>query len=255
MRKLPSAPSAALLALLAGTLVACTSPSGTPGEFGYGAFRYECVTWGDPMCDGDPAPVVVSSTEDEGSGNVVATPRRLPLPGAIVAGGLFDVEFRGSSSSDTNAVARRGVLPAAPRIAERVGDAILAGQGGMVALVAADERRAVDLVHQLVLPVTQLRLILPPSDVLVPNRPTRIDAVPVSAGGAELAGALTWNWEVSDPTILSLYTVNNLAFDQDTSGAVQDDTVFVVGSAPGTATLTVTVDALGLSATSTWRVQ
>ncbi len=113
---------------------------GTPGDAGAGGFHYECVAWGDPVCDGEQPVGLFDPLYDEAS--------RQEIPVSIAVGSAFGVRFydaHGTTSSQ-----RRPVEAAATAFLSELpeDDAFVAVRSGSVALLAQNGAGGVvDLVH------------------------------------------------------------------------------------------------------------
>lgn len=233
MRIIPLVPLA--LAFVAG----CTSmgsPDGSkPGDLGNGAFTYKCLDPSDPTCP-------------EGGDTTAAD-----FPTAVAVGGRFGIDyFPKDSSQQINA----RVFPVSKKYFGGTGDqftAISAGSGGIVAR-AADTGDVLDYLPVKILDISRLSLIdlganVPAADVSV--KIGRQMTYRVRAQGSTqqtLAGAIDYQWTVTDATVLTLDQGNptsEMTITAKAAGTAQLTVSYtpVDGSTkpPSSANITVTV--------------
>lgn len=155
------------------------------GELGAGTFRYRCVGDTDPYCSNDATLAY--------------------FPDRIAVGGHFGLQF---TPNDPARAGHYPVVPAGPAVSQQL-DAFRFEREGLVAFLALDalgevidlrhfHGAEVDRVAVLRDAVEVLRVDLQPGDQLT------LEALPKDVLGSTLAGSLTYQWSVADPSVAEL---------------------------------------------------
>ncbi len=206
---------AAWLACAAG-LVGCIPQ--TTGDLDHGGFTYDCTGSFDSACSGE---LFNQST----------------LPAAIAVGAPFGLEYHGPEPTDEDGTTFPVSLePAAPAVLSGAGHAFVFQSAGTVAILAKATNGTIsDFVHLVGAPIAsiavtddggspQASLALASGDSVI------LKASPRDLDGNDLAGALSYQWESSDGSVVALG-----------SGVSNNRAVLtVVGK--GTAEITITID-------------
>jgi hypothetical protein len=177
---------AMLSVALPGLLAGCSSiePDETPGELGNGAFRYVCVGE-DAMCP------------DNGSAT--------QFPERVATGARFDVTYQlyvDASGAE--------VSTASTQLIEPSGAAFRARRAGTAALLARRtvDGVTVDFAHLGIEDASAIGLETPSGQsmklVMALGSSQELLAVPLDAFDAPLAGALSFDWKSSDPSVIAL---------------------------------------------------
>lgn len=170
--------------LLAGCL---DGGGGTPGEAGVGGFHYECVAWGDPVCDGQQPTGLFDPLYDEAS--------RQPIPNRIAVGAAFGVRFYDDAGGST---LRRPVDAASALFVDELPDedAFVAVRAGTVAMLAQNGAGAVvDLVHVRIEEPAIVQIDAADVDLRVGDSVSLTTRV-FTEDRAQLGGALPHTWTV-----------------------------------------------------------
>lgn len=219
-------PLGALAALALSSLVGCSTANTTAGELNQGGFSYKAV--GDGRSD-----VASRTLTDTYGGNN-------PIP-ILAAGGTFNIRFVPKDGTG-NEWGSDQIIPAAPSLIVRDGANLVAKRPGQSAILANDGQVVQDFVHVQVKLVDHVQLsridvgfetVLNDNDqvTIVAGQPTvELAAIPMSAFGDPLAGALSFQWSVDgDPETVALTS----------KGGYENG--LSAGTKPGTAVVSVRV--------------
>ena len=222
----------ALAALALSSAAGCSTANTTAGELNQGGFSYKAVG------DGRSDVASRSLTNDYGGNN--------PVP-VLAVGGTFNIRFVPKTGSG-NEWGSDQIIPAAPSLITRDGANLVAKRPGQSAVLAYDGQVVQDFVHVQVKVVDHVQLsridlgfetVLNENDkvTLVAGQPTvELAAIPMSAFGDPLAGALAYQWSIEgDPETVALTS----------KGGYENG--LSVGTKPGTAVVSVRVADHGAS--------
>ncbi len=199
--------------------------SGTPGELGEGGFNYECIAWGDPVCDGE-----LAATFDDFQG----VPSDIPIPNAIVVGGRFDATFF-EPDEDFGYLREHSVRSASQYLLETSSAGFRAVRPGVVALVVSDGYGVADLLHLTIVEPARLSVAGYTGQLLAPGETADVWLTPRDETGVALGGALSYEWTSSDASVVRILP----SVSSDTE-ALRDDQVLLQAVGGGTATVRAT---------------
>jgi hypothetical protein len=221
--------AAALLSLV----VACTdSPGeGTPGELGDGTFDYVCENSGDLKCSETDAVDEFELGADLGRGDA--------LPVAVAVGATFGIRFAGSSRDSGG-----GVLVTVDSVSvkdRRAPNVYRIEQPAEAAIIATDgDGKVVDFTVITALEATELSLWHDQDEkrriVLDVGETVALTVAPRSESGIFLAGALPYDFWVSDDEVASIGELGEGAREQEVQN---EGDIEVLGMSAGTTTLRV----------------
>jgi hypothetical protein len=205
----------AFLLMTVFALPAC-GVSGVRGELGQGVFDYECVDETDLVCED-------FNTE-------------LAAGQDIALGAQFSMSARDAEDGSS----LRVDLATSDRLDDRGRNIFEAIAPGYTAIMAFRGDRLIDLLHVNVAEIGEVRFDVRHQDGeeiegvsalnLEVGREATIQAVPLpSTNGIELAGAIGYDWQSSNPTVLSI------------TGSTNDNTVNVQAVGDGSVNLTITM--------------
>jgi hypothetical protein len=223
------------------------SGPGTTGELGQGTFSYQCaLSEGDAVCnDAFPDPV---------NRNTVSADLGIDgqVPAGIAVGGRFDLTYFGDVTTEDYERLTIVVEPAASdNVDEQGGFRIRAP--GRYAFMARDraERVVADFTYIDAYLMSDLKIWMdeqPLEEVVMQIGTTSTHAIlgatpvaDVDGVDLHLAGAMPYEWESSDPTILAIDPAHSTDPEPVTNIELNNDEVRITAVAPGTATLTVKV--------------
>lgn len=220
-----------LVCSFAAGLAGCV-PLGSQGSLQNGSFAYVCNSQEAAATDEGCSP---SLTDEE------------DVPAAIAVGAHFDLQYNVSSSSDSGVI--QGLVSAAPTLLSPQPSTTAGAFGfsfsspGVVAVLATTSGGVADFVHLTGAKLDHLALtdegngavtsITLSGDTSAAE--TTITATPVSATEQSLAGAMTYTWTTSDPTVVGVEPIDELF------GPNPSNQMTLVPAGTGTATVTVSV--------------
>lgn len=223
------------------------SGPGTPGELGQGTFSYQCaLSEGDAVCnDASLNPI---------NRDVVETQLGIDgqIPAGIAVNGRFQLTYFGDVTTDDFERLNLVIEPAASdNIDEQGGFRIReAGRHDFLARDKAEDEVA-DFIDLYAYNMTNLTIWMDeqPLDELeltigTVSTHAILAATPTAdIDGQEiyLGGAMAYEWESSDPSILAVDPAHSTEPEPTTSVELNNDEVRVTAVAVGTAVLTITV--------------
>ena len=206
----------------------CLESEGTLGEAQNGSFQYECLDWGDPVCDGEQPTGLFDPLFDERSEQA--------LPQRIALGSAFDVRFYEFGDLPGSPGLERPVEAAAETLRDALSPGFVARAPGTVALLARDGKGDVaDLIHMVIEPAYRVE-VEGPTTALALSESADLFTRVFSESNGQLGGALPHTWSVDDPGIVTLEHPYSTAED-----ALSDDHIVARAVGPGTALVTVSV--------------
>ena len=205
----------------------CLESEGTLGEAQNGSFQYECLDWGDPVCDGEQPTGLFDPLFDERSEQA--------LPQRIALGSAFDVRFYEFGDLPGSPGLERPVEAAAETLLDALSPGFVARAPGTVALLARDGKG--DVADR----YTCNRAGVPrrgrgPTTALALSESADLFIRVFSESNGQLGGALPHTWSVDDPGIVTLEHPYSTSED-----ALSDDHIVARAVGPGTALVTVSV--------------
>jgi hypothetical protein len=208
-------------------VLGCLGDGSTAGENGVGGFDYQCVSWGDPVCDGRPEAGLFDPTVGITGGQ--------PIPARIAVGSAFGVQF---FAPDRNTTVRRPVEAGSELFLQPLpGDAgFVATRAGYVALLAKDGAGGtIDLVH-IEIDEPDTVVIDASRDTLALGESVLLSTRVFNAENAQLGGALEHSWTLGGDG-------DGILRHADTSDddALADDQLRFEGTAEGDVEVTVSV--------------
>jgi hypothetical protein len=194
-------------------------PQGTRPEWGAGLFRYECVSHGDPACDGPPA---LSEYFPEFA-------RSYALPRAVAVGSRFDVSYVAGSITAPSHSASAALL-------SNEAGVFYARRPGLVGLMGISTADTVlAWVHLQINEPAGIRLSGLERRQLEAGTAVPVSAYLVDSRGFALGGAVDFHWTVQGSRVLNL-TVGG----RNGPGWSLDDQAVLRAEQSGVARLTVT---------------
>jgi hypothetical protein len=208
-------------------ILGCLGDGSTPGENGVGGFDYQCVAWGDPVCDGRPQAGLFDPTAQLVGGQ--------PIPARIAVGAAFGVQFYDPATSSN---VRRPVEAGSGLFLDPLpGNAgFVATRAGYVALLAKDGAGGtVDLVH-IEIDEPDTIQIQAARDTLELGDTLQLSTKVFNDANAQLGGALEHSWTLGGDGDGILRHPQSM--DDD---ALSDDQISFEATAEGDVQVTVSV--------------
>ncbi len=206
-------------------LLACDYSSGTTGELANGEFHYECVAYGDPVCDG---PTGAGLYDD-----FIGEPSNTPVPSSIAVGAAFEVEFYEPEDDSGERLIRRPVSSASPLLLDEAAVGFVGLRPGWVALIARDGRgRVADLVHVRIAEPFGIQLSGYVGETMPVGSQRNLHVEVFDGNQNQLGGALRIEWEVDDESVARVLPAYDATFE-----ALFDDHVILEAVTAGTTTV------------------